>query len=103
MRVLGGLFLGLMLFGCSSSNQTPKPDAASTGSIAAKGTIRHLDLEGGFWGIVADDSTKYDPVELPGVLEREGLRVKFTAREAGGMSTRMWGKRIDITSIEILK
>ena len=33
-------------------------------TIKTTGTIRHQGLEGGFWGIVGDDGTKYDPTNL---------------------------------------
>jgi hypothetical protein len=68
--------------------------------IAATGTVQHLDLEGGFWGIVADDGAKYDPVNLAPEFQVEGLRVSFRAKLAKEqVSFHMWGTRIEISSI----
>jgi hypothetical protein len=104
MRALAILILGLGLIGCAQSNHAPRSDAKASGLISATGTVRYFDLEGGFYGIVADDSTHYDPVDLPASARRDGLRVRFTASEAAaGMSTHMWGKRIEIKSIEPLR
>ena len=68
------------------------------------GTVRHQDIEGGFFGIVADDSTKYDVGELPAAFQKDGLRVKFSLRATNnGTTTRMWGKRVELSSIEEIK
>lgn len=80
---------------------TPVPPQAG---IQATGTVRHLDLEGGFWGIVADDGRQFDPMGLDARFQQEGLRVRFEATpETDMMSTRMWGTMVRITRIEVLK
>jgi hypothetical protein len=67
------------------------------------GTIRYLDFEGGFYGIVADNGEKYDPVNLPRAYRKDGLRVKFHVKEKKGMAgIHMWGKIVEILSIEKL-
>lgn len=79
------------------------PDAAQPG-IRATGTVRRLDLEGGFWGIIADDGRKFDPMGLDARFQKEGLRVRFEATpETDMISTRMWGTMVRITRIEALK
>jgi len=65
------------------------------------GTIRYLDLEGGFYGIISDDGDKYDPINLMDELEIDGLKVKFSAKILKDQaSTHMWGTMIEITEIE---
>ena len=98
------LLLAVSLAGCSHGFQDLKLDPGGVSMISGKGTVRHQDFEGGFFGIVGDDSTNYDPVELAAAFRKDGLRVKFSGSPAnGGMSTHMWGKRIELTSIELLK
>lgn len=82
----------------------PAPRAPAPASISTTGTVRHLDLEGGFWGIVADDGRQFDPMGLDARFQKEGLRVRFEATpETDMMSTRMWGTMVRITRIEIVK
>jgi hypothetical protein len=56
------------------------------------GTVRRVELEGGFWGITSDKGENYDPVNLPESLKQDGLKVHFWLRPRKGMATtRMWG------------
>jgi hypothetical protein len=117
----------LLLVACAgapepeSSNPTgPTPDAirteatppAETSSmnpesqavIRTSGKIVYLDLEGGFWGIVADDGRKFDPIELDEKFHKDGLRVTFEAEpDTDRMSTRMWGSLVVLKKIELEK
>ncbi len=65
------------------------------------GTVRYLEIEGGFYGLVADDGTKYDPINLPAEYKKDGLRVKFAVLEKKGvMSFHMWGKIVEVVKIQ---
>ena len=65
------------------------------------GTVTHEDLEGGFYGIVADDGTKYEPLDLDPKYQLDGLRVAFETTPAGDtVSTRMWGTPVHLSLIE---
>jgi hypothetical protein len=66
------------------------------------GTVLHMDVEGGFFGIVGDDSVKYHPVELAPAFQKDGLRVKFSARPTNATTMHMWGKAVELKSIEVL-
>jgi len=79
--------------------------SAPTGNqINTTGTVRFQDISGGFWGIVADDGRKFDPMGLDAKFQKDGLRVRFEATpETDMMSTRMWGSMVRITRIEIVK
>ncbi len=69
--------------------------------IQATGTIRYIDLEGGFYGIVGDDQEHYDPLNLPEAYQKDNMSVKFTARMAPDQASfHMWGKLIYILEIE---
>jgi hypothetical protein len=66
-----------------------------------RGTIRYMDFEGGFYGIVADSGERYDPINLPAGYRKDGLRVRFQVKEKKGMASfHMWGKIVEIVKIE---
>jgi inhibitor of cysteine peptidase len=73
-------------------------------AISGTGTVKFVDLEGGFYGIVGDDGQNYDPMNLDQTYQEDGLRVRFQAKIRQDMaSIHMWGKIIELTRIEILK
>ena len=83
----------------TGTTPTPGDPTLLTGS----GTVRHLDLEGGFYGIVADDSSRYDPGELDVFFRRDGLRVRFDLRRVeGAMSIRQWGTIVTVVRLDSL-
>jgi len=53
----------------------PKPDLTSM----MTGTIRYVNLEGGYYNIFADNGRAYYPVNLPREYRRHGLRIAFRA------------------------
>jgi L-ascorbate metabolism protein UlaG (beta-lactamase superfamily) len=65
------------------------------------GTVQHIGIEGGFYGLVADSGEKYDPVNLPDEFKKDGLRVRFAVKEKQGVASfHMWGKIVDVLKIE---
>ena len=67
--------------------------------VSTTGTVVYMDLEGGFYGIVADDGTRYLPDTLPESCKVDGIRVKFTGMEKTGVaSISMWGTSLRILS-----
>jgi len=82
-----------------SATPTPGDPTLITGS----GTVRHLDFEGGFYGIVADDSSRYDPGDLDPRFRHDGMRVRFDLRKVeGAMSIRQWGTIVTVVRIDSL-
>jgi L-ascorbate metabolism protein UlaG (beta-lactamase superfamily) len=66
------------------------------------GQIKFLNIEGGFYGILADDGQKFDPLNLPAQFKKDGLRVRFAVKVKEGMASfHMWGKIVEIVNIEI--
>lgn len=62
------LVLSMALTACSSGDteggdngDAPSPSETSRQTVEGTGTIRFFDFEGGFYGIIADDSMRYDP------------------------------------------
>lgn len=70
-------------------------------SVSGTGTIRFIDLEGGFYGIEGDNGKKYDPMNLADEFKQDGLRVNFVADEKNNAaSTHMWGTMVEIRKIK---
>ena len=71
--------------------------------IKAEGTVKFIDIEGGFFGIIADDGSKYKPVNLPKRFQKDGLKVRFEGKfRTDLLGIYMWGKLIEIINIKEL-
>lgn len=69
--------------------------------IQGFGTIRYIDFEGGFYGIIGDNQKHYDPINLPELFKQDNLRVEFKARVLPNQnSIHIWGELIYILKIE---
>lgn len=79
---------------------TGTPTAAREGQTIT-GTVRHVALEGGFYGIVAEGGRRYDPVNLPDDFKQDGLSVICRARVLRDRASfHMWGQLIEIIEIQ---
>jgi len=73
-------------------------------AVSGTGTVKFVDLEGGFYGIVGDDGKQYDPINLGQTYQKDGLRIRFRAKIRQDIaSIHMWGTIIELTKIETLK
>jgi hypothetical protein len=71
--------------------------------VSGNGTVIFVDLEGGFYGIVADDGTHYHPTNLPDEFKVDNLSVSFTAApQASTGSIQMWGIPVEISAIDAI-
>ena len=71
--------------------------------VSGEGQIVYLSLEGGFYGIIAENGGKYDPINLPDEFKIDGLLVEFIAKilkDRG--SFHMWGQIVELLSIKNL-
>ncbi len=69
--------------------------------LQGTGTVRLLEMEGGFYGIETDAGDHYRPVNLPESFASHGLRVRFCADPVKGlMGIQMWGVPVEILEIE---
>jgi len=114
MLITGILFIGLVLIsGCiketkESPSETPvtkipasTPPVEEISDISGTGTVKFLDFEGGFYGIISDNGENYDPINLSKEFQVDGLRVRYDARKRENMASfHMWGTIIEIINIE---
>ena len=112
--ITGILLIGFVLIsGCiKETKKTPSetpvieiptstPPAQKISDISGKGTVKFLDLEGGFYGIISDNGENYDPINLGKEFQVDGLRVRFDAKKRENLTSfHMWGTIIEIINIE---
>jgi hypothetical protein len=78
-------------------------DETKSGIIQTTGTVTWVPLEGGFYGIIGDDGTQYDPLNLPEEYSVDGFRIGFTAIEEQNVaSIHMWGTIITLTDTTLI-
>jgi hypothetical protein len=96
VRILafGGLVIALML-GCIENHGRER--------VSDRGTVRFIGLEGGFYGIIDDHARHWDPTNLPEKFKTDSLRVRFEAVITDEPSFHMWGRVVDLISIEPLE
>ncbi|MFW6324533.1 MAG: hypothetical protein ACOC0U_05655 [Desulfovibrionales bacterium] len=95
---LGAIFLTLLL-GCSPRNR-PQQERMGNDQFQIIGTVVHVPLEGGFYGLVDQHGNKFDPVNLPPSFQREKIPIQATLTDAENrMSLRMWGRMVRILEI----
>jgi hypothetical protein len=89
------LVLATLIAVCSDNHN--ESDSIITGS----GTIRFINLEDGFFGIVGDDGNRYDPINLEEEFRVDGLRVEFKLKKRPeGVSIHMWGIPVEVLEIK---
>jgi hypothetical protein len=77
-RLLAGAALGVGLVACHTNG-------GCASDVCTVGTVQHV---GPAWGVRADDGSTYAVVPaLPTLFQREGLRVRLTAKKHGGRGT----------------
>ena len=71
--------------------------------LSDTGVVKYIDLEGGFYGIIADDGERHYPINLGQEYQVDGLSVRYTYRFRHDVaSIHMWGKPIEIADIKKL-
>lgn len=66
------------------------------------GKVVYQNLNGGFWGIVANNGNEYLPINMPEQLKKEGATVAVQLQEVDMMSMYMWGTTVRIISFHTL-
>ena len=99
-RLAPALVIVMLALACGDSPFEP----TDPNHLVRTGTVRFMNLEGGFWAIVGDDNITYDPLSpIAAGFQRDGLRVRFEARVRDDVgSTHMVGPIVEIIQIEKL-
>lgn len=72
------------------------------GEIEHVGTIVRVDQDGGFWGIVTQDSTRFRPTNLPAEFEQEGMVVEIEGYVLSDERVEgEWGIPIRLSEVEV--
>jgi len=76
--------VAMALAGCGRSSEewvVPTPAAEAGGTeLHIVGTIRRVELEGGFFAIRGEDGVTYDPTNLPAQFQKDGLSIEADVR-----------------------
>jgi len=110
MRVWGRMVCVVLLVASGACHKACQKgrDSAAGGPVqpsqegqAITGTVRYVNVEGGFYGIETDDGTKLDPVNLPDRFKKDGLGIKARVETLQDqVSSHMWGQLVRILTIE---
>ena len=88
--------LGAAVLACGCTGDEPTDPNA----VSSSGTVVYKDLEGGFYGIIADDGTPYLPLNLPDEFAQDNLSVTFTGVvKTDVMTIQQWGTPLELTEI----
>lgn len=91
------LFGAIVACGCIAAGG----DETAADRVSGNGTVTYIDLEGGFYGIVADDGERYLPADLPVEFREDDLRVMFVVDITSETATiQQWGTPVEIVSME---
>ena len=64
------------------------------------GTVHFINVAGGFFGIIGDDSKHYEPINLAADFQNDGMKIQFKIKvDENIASFRMWGTPVRILSI----
>lgn len=68
--------------------------------VIGTGRIKFINLEGGFYGILANNGNQYDPINLAPEFQEDGLHVMFSLRILENhTNVHMWGPMVEILSM----
>ena len=102
------LFLAILagpplVLAAGSGAEAEKAASAPETEFSLTGTVVHVGVEGGFWGIIGDDGKHYDVSNLPEEFRHQDLRVRLTGKQRPDQaSTHMWGIMIEMIAIEMI-
>mgnify|MGYP006289207033 CR=1 FL=1 len=69
-----------------------------------RGTIKYVDLEGGFYGIIDDSGARYRPLNLMPEYRKDSLAVEGSGFIRDDVvSFHMWGRPLSIKEIDEVK
>jgi hypothetical protein len=80
------------------------PKSAGVKVMWQTATVKYMEFEGGFWGLVTENGQKLLPMNLAKEFRQLGAVVKFQGQVKGDMMTiQQWGTPFQITEITLIK
>lgn len=109
MRLIFILMIGLSAIiapGCKTTADAPAEETQTEEMPAMQivdgieGTVVHMGLEGGFYGIQTEAGDKYMPINLADEYKEDGLEIIFKVKPRPDVMTiTMWGTTVEIIEI----
>jgi len=88
--------------GCASHREPQEAAGSRSGeetrSFVAE--VSWIPLEGGFFGLLAADGSRFMPLNLPEEFQRDGLKIRVEGELKQVMTIHMWGTPLEIRWIE---
>lgn len=100
-RVTGVVFVNKNKVGRVELTPVRGPGETEHTLVRSRGIVLFNDLEGGFYGILADDGSRYLPQNLPAEYSKDKMRINFTAALRPDIVTSsMWGTPVEIKTVD---
>jgi len=117
MKITSSLFITLLLLtaGCSHASHEhsveQKPTSTGVTKVVDKQeqtwqsvTVKYLDFEGGFFGLLGKGGEKLLPMNLAKKYQVDGSVLKVRGHIIEGMmTTQQWGTAFEVTDVELVK
>ncbi|MBL7959419.1 hypothetical protein JNL27_04190 [bacterium] len=106
MNFLRALAIITLLSGCSMNGSDDNHplglhDSLKNGeTFSINGTVRYIDLEGGFYAVIGKDGQAYDPINLSESFQKDGLEAVFLVKIVDDfVSAHMFGIPVEIIQV----
>lgn len=113
MQIISKIFLSfvlLLISACTSLSAehivTPQEEPSMTAVKQSwqQVTVKYLDFEGGFYGLVSEKGAKLLPISLPAKYKIEGTILRVKGHILTDMMTiQQWGEAFKIVEIKLIK
>lgn len=80
-----------------------EPSGGQRVFVSGEGTVRFVNKEGGFYGIVTPGGDKLRPENLPALMKQDGLRVSFQGMARNPGTGGEWDTAISLISIDVVR
>lgn len=101
MKIIFAILIALLLIGCSESMSPIAPqkdhevvlvNKQVLPTVTISGTVRYIDISGGFYGIVTNNGENIYPMNLPTECQQDGFYASFTGSYVRANTLVMWGQ-----------
>lgn len=110
--ILISLFVVSSLAGCNSTEATSTTETSTPQikeqkqmeRVLMQGTVRFMNLEGGFYGIITKDGRRLLPMNLEKELRQDGAIIEFSGDVVKDVMTiQQWGTPFKLEDVVLIK